>query len=34
VAQFAFMIMACMMIVMNLLADFVYAYLDPRVAVK
>ena len=34
VAQFAFMIMACMMILMNLLADFVYAYLDPRVVVK
>ncbi len=34
VAQFAFMVMACMMIVMNLLADFFYAYLDPRVVVK
>ena len=34
VAQFAFMIMACMMILMNLLADFLYAYLDPRVVVK
>ena len=34
VAQFAFMIMAFMMIVMNLLADFFYAYLDPRVVVR
>ncbi|MBW1994295.1 MAG: ABC transporter permease [Deltaproteobacteria bacterium] len=34
VAQFAFMIMACMMILMNLFADFFYAYLDPRVVVK
>jgi peptide/nickel transport system permease protein len=34
VAQFAFMIMALIMIVMNLLADFFYAYLDPRVVVK
>jgi peptide/nickel transport system permease protein len=33
VSQFAFMIMACVMILMNLLADFFYAYLDPRVAI-
>jgi peptide/nickel transport system permease protein len=34
VAQFAFMIMAMMMIMMNLLADFLYGYLDPRVTVQ
>lgn len=34
VAQFAFMILAAMMILMNLLADFLYGYLDPRVVVQ
>ena len=33
VAQFSFLVMALMMIAMNLLADFLYAYLDPRVVV-
>jgi peptide/nickel transport system permease protein len=34
VAQFSFLVMASMMILMNLMADFFYAYLDPRVVVE
>jgi len=34
VAQFSFMILAAMMIFMNLLADSLYGYLDPRVVVQ
>ncbi len=34
VAQFAFMVMATMIILMNLCADFLYGYLDPRVTVQ
>lgn len=31
VAQFAFLLMAAMVLIMNLLADILYGYLDPRV---
>lgn len=34
VAQFAFVILASVLLFMNLLADFLYSYLDPRVVVK
>jgi peptide/nickel transport system permease protein len=34
VTQFAFMIVASMLILANLIADFLYGYLDPRVVVQ